>query len=127
MSEFAQNINVLEVEKVTHDGEEIEFPLDQDILIESEGEVYINADFITTVADYELTYDQDNQYVEVIEGKADYQFEPQFDENDGGIIEVNEFYIDANDEYINRSDYDAESQKLYNLIEYKTMYIFLMY
>ncbi|SFL93840.1 hypothetical protein SAMN04487943_105175 [Gracilibacillus orientalis] len=126
MSEFAQNIEVLEVEKVTHNGEEIEFPTDQEIMIESEGEVYIDSDFITTVADYELTYDEENQYVEVIEGKADFQFEPQFDENDGGIIEVNEFYFDENDEYISRSDYKAESQELYNLIEYKN-HVYLSY
>src|SRR5699024_6254611 len=63
--------------------------------------------------DYELTYDEDDTFAEVFEGKGDYQYEPSHDE--GAIMDIGQIYVEDVDGYENVPE---DEEELYKFIEF---------
>lgn len=114
---FEDELRFFDIDKVTYNLEEVDFDSSTIPVIEYEELLFIEADLITSLSDYELIYDPESNYAEVYKGKADFEHEPYYsDEEKGGILEVGETYIDGKGEYFNNPG--GDSTTAHNFIEY---------
>lgn len=112
---FADEVKVLDVETVLHDQDEVsEFDPNEHSIIEHEELMYIEHDFITEVLDYEFTYDEEETFAEVFEGKGDFTYEPSHE--DGSMMDLGQIYIEELDKYENIS---GDVEELFKMIEYE--------
>lgn len=112
---FADEIKVLDVEKMVHDQEEVsEFNANEDTIIEHDERLYIEHDFITEILDMELTYDEENTFAEIFEEKGDFHYEANHE--DGAMMDIGQIYVEELDDYENIS---GEEEELYKFIEYE--------
>lgn len=112
---FASEIRVLDIETVLNDQEEVsDFSPEEETFIEHEELLYVEADFITEVLDYELTYDEENTFAEVFKDKGDFTYESTHEDEGGAIMDIGQMYIEDLDEY---EDTTGE-EELYRFIEY---------
>jgi len=113
---LATEFRTLDVDSVLLDQKELDYTSEIDrLVIELEELRYIEHEFITEVLDYELTYDEENTYVEIFEEKGDYKYEPAYESDEGVILDVGQVYVGETDKYENISD---EEEKLFKFIEY---------
>lgn len=113
---LATEFRTLDVDSVLLDQKELDYTSEIDrLVIELEELRYIEHEFITEVLDYELTYDEDNTYVEIFEEKGDYRYEPTHSGEGGIIMDVGQVYVGETDKYENISD---DEEELFKFIEF---------
>lgn len=109
---FADEVFVQDVSEILLDLEAID--LAENILIEHENKRYIEHEFITTLLDYEVTFDETNNVVEVYKEKGDFQYEPNHTNDGGALMDVSQIYDERIDDYN-----DTEEQKdEYGIVEF---------
>lgn len=109
---FADEVRILDVEEVFFDREEVDLPTEDLLLIHDET-TYIAYEPVSELLDYEMRFDPDSSFAEVLEGKEDYTYEPMYEDEGGALLDVGELYIDSNEEYVNPSNNEN-----FSLIEY---------
>lgn len=109
---FADEVTVQNVTEILLDLEETD--LDEHVLIEHENKRYVEQEYITSLLDYEVTYDEANNLVEIYEGKGDFTYEPNHTDDGGALMSMSQIYDERLDDYI---DTDEEIED-YGIIEF---------
>ncbi|MUV38735.1 hypothetical protein JNUCC1_02606 [Lentibacillus sp. JNUCC-1] len=109
---FANEVNVLDVGEVLLDQEAVsDFNEEDTILIEHEEHKYVESEFVTSLLDYEITYDPEKRTAEVYKGKGDFTYEPMHEEEEGALLDVGQFYLESMDDYFAPSDDEVDQYK----------------
>lgn len=109
---FADEIYEQRVTEILLDLEEVD--LAEDILIEHDKKRYIEQEYVTGLLDYEITFDEDNNLLEIFEGKGDFEYTPNHTEDGGAMMNMSQIYDERVDDYIDT----GEEAEHYKLIEY---------
>lgn len=109
---FADEVRILEVDKVLYDQEEVELDTEE-FLIEHERIKYVDYETISEWLDYEIKLDPESSFAEILEGKEDYTYEAAHQEEGGALLDVGEIYVDSLESYV-----DPEGDDTFDFIEF---------
>lgn len=109
---FADEVMVFEINDVLIDQEKTDF--ESNILIEHDNNLYVEQDYITSKLDYEVTFNDDSNLIEVFKGKGDYKYTPNHIEDEGAAMEIVQVYDEKSGDYVDVGDKSED----YSVVEF---------